>query len=152
MRVLSPGTATGNSGYRHAGSMDVGWFRTCSARAEAASASSTSPRAESPSLRTLHSVPHIGTAMSARAASAGARGAAAGRGGRQLLALRARCDGGQDLHVPGAPARVGAEVAGHVGTREVAAFLVPLGLGPHDDAGDAEAGLQAPAGGKGVGI
>ena len=32
------------------------------------------------------------------------------------------------------------------------ALLVDLGLGPHDDAGDAEAALQPAAGGEGVGV
>ena len=43
-------------------------------------------------------------------------------------------------------------MAGHVVAGEVGALLVDLGLGPHDDAGDAEAALQAAAGGEGVGV
>ena len=41
---------------------------------------------------------------------------------------------------------------GHVGLREVRAFLVDLTLGPHDDAGNAKATLQTAAGGECFGV
>ena len=72
--------------------------------------------------------------------------------GHQLLAGGDGLDGVEDLHVAGAAAEVGAEVAGHVLAGEVGTLLVDLGLGPHDDAGDAEAALQAAAGRERVGV
>ena len=82
----------------------------------------------------------------------GARCADARTEGRlERLALGDGLDGVEDLHVPGAAAEVGAEVRSHRRAIEVGALLVDLRLGPHDDARDAEAALQATAGGERVG-
>jgi hypothetical protein len=62
-----------------------------------------------------------------------------------------RFDRVEDLHVAGAAAEVGTEVWGHRLPGERRALLVDLGLGPHDDAGDAEPALQSPARSEGVG-
>ena len=69
---------------------------------------------------------------------------------REGLALRHRLDRVEDLDVPGAPAQVCAEVRGHALPGERVALLVDLGLGAHDDAGDAEPALQTAARGEGV--
>ena len=70
---------------------------------------------------------------------------------RARLALGHGFDRVEDLDVPGAPAEVRAEVGGHARPRERVTLLVDLRLGPHDDAGDAEAALQATACGEGIG-
>ena len=72
--------------------------------------------------------------------------------GRQRDALGDRIDGVEDFHVTGASTQVGTEVACHVLAFEISTFLVDLGLGPHDDAGNAKAALQATTGGEGIGV
>ena len=77
--------------------------------------------------------------------------AAAGHGHRDL----ARCKGFdciQNLHVAGAPAEVGAQVAGRMVTGQGGALLVHEGLGAHDDARRAEAALQGAMCGEGTGV
>ena len=76
------------------------------------------------------------------------RAAAAATG----CALGQRLDRVEDLHVAGAAAEVGAEVAGGVVAGQRRALLVDQRLGPHDDAGGAEAALQGAAGGERVGV
>ncbi len=69
--------------------------------------------------------------------------------GRELRLERAamgHCvDRVEDLHVAGAPAEMCPEVGLHGCLGERVALLVDLGLGPHDDARDAEPALQAAA-------
>jgi hypothetical protein len=60
-------------------------------------------------------------------------------------------DGVEDLAVARAPAQVGAEVAGGLGSGERLTLAVEQGLGAHQDAGGAEAALERPGGGEGVG-
>ncbi len=74
-------------------------------------------------------------------------------GGKDDLAARGdRLDGVEDLDVPGAAAKMGAEMAGHVLPGQGRAFAVDLRLGPHDDTGDAETALEPARGGEGLGV
>ena len=78
----------------------------------------------------------------------------ADRGGQLGRAHGAAGDGldrVEHLHVAGASAQVGAEVAAHLVAPQIGPLLVDLGLGAHDDAGNAEAALQATAGRERVG-
>ena len=70
---------------------------------------------------------------------------------RELLAAGDGLDGVEHLHVPGAAAQVRTEVAAHVAAVQLGALLVDLRLGPHDDARNAEAALQAAARGERIG-
>ena len=82
----------------------------------------------------------------------GAAGADAARQCRvDRCSLGDSLDGVEHLHVPGAPAQVGAEVAGHVVALQPRALLVDLRLRPHHDARDAVAALQATTRGEGIG-
>ena len=82
----------------------------------------------------------------------GGADAALGEGHGHLVGDE-RLDGVEDLHVPGAAAQVGAEVAGRLvaGERALGGGLVEQGLGAHEDARGAEAALQGAGGGEGVG-
>ncbi len=61
-------------------------------------------------------------------------------------------DGVEDLDVPGAAAKMGAEMAGHVLARQGRALAVDLRFGPHDDPGDAETALEPAGGREGLGV
>jgi hypothetical protein len=65
--------------------------------------------------------------------------------GLELLALRHRVDGFEDLDVARATTQVRTEMSRHVAGLEVGALLVDLRLRPHHDPRDAEATLQATA-------
>ncbi len=69
-----------------------------------------------------------------------------------VLAVGQGFDGVEDLHVAGAPAQVGAEMAGGVAAGHRRALLVDQALGPQHDAGDAEPALEGAPLGEGAGV